>query len=178
MLERLTAPFLALWVEHSRTLQLSVLETLPNEADWQALQTFVRRYGGDLFHARFMTLANLRGVLHRGAGAYLDYLGDNPDPLHPVRLLDDLGRLVSREKAVRFLELTLQAVVENYEEYKDYNTTTTQSDYGENLHVLLEFLRLRRCTNGTPGSSGRWCLPMKFWRGADAMRRRCAGSNR
>ena len=92
MLERLTAPFLALWVEHSRTLQLSMLETLPNEADWKALQAFVRRYGGDLFHARFMTLANLRGVLHGGVGAYLDYLGDNPDPLHPVRLLDDLGR--------------------------------------------------------------------------------------
>jgi hypothetical protein len=143
VLERLTAPFLTFWVEHSRTLQLSVLETLPTDADWQALQAFVQRYGGDLFHARFMTLANLRGVLHRGAGVYLDYIGDNPDPLRPVRLLDDLGRSISREKAVRYLELTLQAVVENYEEYKDYNTTTTQSDYGENLHVLLEFLRLK-----------------------------------
>ena len=143
VLERLTAPFLALWVEHSRSLQLSVLETFPTDADWHALQAFVQRYGRDLFHARFMTLGNLRGVLHRGVGAYLDYLGDNTDPLHPVRLLDDLGRLVSREKAVRFLEMTLQAVVENYEEYKDYNTTTTQSDYGENLHVLLEFLRLK-----------------------------------
>ena len=39
--------------------------------------------------------------------------------------------------------MILQAVVENYEEYKDYNTTTTQSDYGENLHVLLDFLRLK-----------------------------------
>ena len=44
---------------------------------------------------------------------------------------------------MRRLELVLQAVVENYEEYKDYNTTTTQSDYGENLHVLLDFLRLK-----------------------------------
>jgi hypothetical protein len=143
VLERLTAPFLALWVEHSRTLQLSVLETLPNDADWYALQGFVERYGGDLFHSRFMTLANLRGVLHRGVGAYLDYLGDNPDPLHPVKLLDDLSSSVNREKAVVFLELTLQTVVENYEEYKDYNTTTTQSDYGENLHILLEFLRMK-----------------------------------
>ena len=48
-----------------------------------------------------------------------------------------------REEPCDFLELMLQAVVENYEEYKDYNTTTTQSDYGENLHVLLEFLRLK-----------------------------------
>jgi hypothetical protein len=142
-LQRLTAPFLTLWIEHSRTLQLSVLERLANESDWRALQDFVQRYGADLFHARFMTLSNLRGVLHRGAGAYLDYLADNPDPLKPVRLLDELGRSVRREDAVRWLEWVIQAVVENYEEYKDYNTTTTQSDYGENLHVLLDFLRLK-----------------------------------
>jgi hypothetical protein len=41
------------------------------------------------------------------------------------------------------LETVLQAVVENYDEYRDYNTTTTQSDYGENLFVLLDFLRLK-----------------------------------
>jgi hypothetical protein len=143
LLERLTAPFLKLWVEHSRSLQLSVLETAGGEAEWQSLRQFVQRYGADLFHARFMTLANLRGILHRGVGPYLDYLRDNPDPLRPIRLLDDLGRGVRRDDAVRFLEIVLQAVVENYEEYRDYNTTTTQSDYGENLHVLLDFLRLK-----------------------------------
>ncbi len=143
VLERLTAPFLTLWIEHSRSLQLSVLETLTGESEWRAVQAFVQRYGADLFHARFMTLANLRGILHRGAAAYLDYLSDNPDPLHPVRLLEELGRTIRREDAIRRLEIVLQAVIENYEEYKDYNTTTTQSDYGENLHVLLEFLRLK-----------------------------------
>ena len=143
VLERLTAPFMTLWVEHSRSLQLSVLETLTGESEWRAVQAFVQRYGADLFHARFMTLANLRGILHRGAGAYLDYLRDNPDPLRPVRLLEDLDRTLRREDAIRRLEIVLQAVIENYEEYKDYNTTTTQSDYGENLHVLLEFLRLK-----------------------------------
>ncbi len=143
ILERLTAPFLSLWIEHSRSLQLSVLETLTGESEWRALVAFVQRYGGDLFHARFLTLANLRGILHRGVGPHLDYLGDHPDPLRPVRLLDDLGRTLRREDAVRRLEVVLQAVVENYEEYKDYNTTTTQSDYGENLYVLLEFLRLK-----------------------------------
>jgi hypothetical protein len=143
ILERLTAPFLSLWIEHSRSLQLSVLETLTGESEWRALVAFVQRYGGDLFHARFLTLANLRGILHRGVGAYLDYLQDNPDPLHPVRLFDDLGGKLRREDAIRRLEVALQAVVENYEEYKDYNTTTTQSDYGENLYVFLEFLRLK-----------------------------------
>jgi hypothetical protein len=143
VLERLTGPFLSLWMEHSRSLQLSVLETLTGESEWRAVQAFVQRYGADLFHARFMTLANLRGILHRGVGAYLDYLRDNPDPLRPIRLLDELGHSIRREDAIRRLEIVLHAVIENYEEYKDYNTTTTQSDYGENLHVLLEFLRLK-----------------------------------
>jgi hypothetical protein len=142
-LERLTAPFLALWIEHSRTLQLSVLEATGSEAEWRAVVAFVQRYGSDLFHARFLTLGNLRGILHRGVGAYLDYLRESPDPLRPVRLVDDLDGAIPRADAIRRLELVLQAVIENYEEYKDYNTTTTQSDYGENLHVLLDFLRLK-----------------------------------
>ena len=135
----MTAPFLTLWIEHSRSLQLSVLETMTGESEWRAVQAFVQRYGADLFHARFMTLANLRGILHRGVGGYLDYLRDNPDPLQPIRLLDELDNGIRREDAVRRLEIVLQAVVENYEEYKDYNTTTTQSDYGENLHVCWIF---------------------------------------
>ncbi len=143
LLERLTAPFLALWVEHSRTVQISSVEGLADEPEWERLRAFVRRYGGDLFHARFMTLANLRGVLHRGVSAYLDYLQEDADPLHPLKLAEDLGRTVSRADAARRLEFILRAVVENYEEYKDYNATTSQSDYGENLHVLLDFLRLK-----------------------------------
>jgi hypothetical protein len=143
LLERVVEPFLELWVEHSKTLRVSVLEAVETDADWGRLRHFIQRYGGGLFHARFMTLANLRGILHRGVGAYLDYLAENPDPLHPVPLLDDLGRAISRPEAERFLELILQAVTENYEEYKDYNTTTPQSDYGENLHSLLAFLRLK-----------------------------------
>lgn len=143
ILQRLTAPFRDLWLQHSRTLHLSVLESLTGDSEWRALQGFVQRYGSDLFQARFMTLANLRGILHRGVSAWMDYTRENPDPLHPIKLLDEIGRTIRREDAVRRLEVVLQAVVENYEEYKDYNTTTTQSDYGENLHVLLDFLRLK-----------------------------------
>jgi len=39
--------------------------------------------------------------------------------------------------------LILEAVVENYGEYRDYNSTTTQSDHGELLYMFLDFLRLR-----------------------------------
>ena len=141
-LVELAGPFIALWGEYSESLQLSSLEAIP-EAEWGALEAFIRRYGGDLFHAKFMTLANLRGILHRGAGAHLDYLRDNPDPLHPVRLIDDLDGAVPRGHAERMIEHVLRALIENYDVYKDYNATTAQSDYGENLYMLLEFLRLK-----------------------------------
>jgi hypothetical protein len=143
LLESLTGPFLMLWIEHGRALQLSTLETVATPEQWQQLGTFIKKYGADIFHARFMTLANLRGILHRGVAGFLDYLRDNPDPLHPVRLLDDIGDTIGREEALAHLQFVLQSIVENYEEYKDYNTTTAQSDYGENLHVLLDFLRLK-----------------------------------
>ncbi|HLN28042.1 MAG TPA: hypothetical protein VK395_09865 [Gemmataceae bacterium] len=143
LLEALTRPFLRIWVEHSQTLQLTALESVSTEAEWEKLRAWVQRYGHDLFHAKFMTLANLRGILHRGIGAYLDYLRDNPDPLHPVKLIEELDQDADRAEALRILQVILGALVENYEEYKDYNTTTPQSDYGENLHMLLDFLRLK-----------------------------------
>jgi hypothetical protein len=144
LLERLTSPFLTLWIEHSQTLQLSVLEGVQADTDWKALTGFIQRYGRDLFHARFLTLGNLRGILHRGCAAYLGYLQENPDPVKPIRLIKELDEgNERREDVARRLETVIQAVVENYEEFKDYNTTTTQSDYGENLHVLLDFLRIK-----------------------------------
>jgi hypothetical protein len=143
LLRQVIEPLVDLWVKHSRTLRLSVLETVRDEADWAALRDFIRRYGRDLFTVRFLALANLRGVLHGGVGTYLDYLAQNEDPLHPVLLVQELGRKVTRRDAERHLQTVLQALIENYEEYKDYNTTTPQSDYGENLYLLLEFLRLK-----------------------------------
>ena len=58
-------------------------------------------------------------------------------------MLDDLGNRVPREEAVRWLTVAMEAVVENYAEYIDYNSTTTQSDRGDMLYTLLDFLRLR-----------------------------------
>ncbi len=36
-----------------------------------------------------------------------------------------------------------EAIIDHYSEYRDYNSTTTQSDRGEMLYMLLDFLRLR-----------------------------------
>ncbi len=48
-----------------------------------------------------------------------------------------------REQAVKCLKRVLRAVLENFEEYNDYKITTPQSDYGQNLHLLLDFLRIK-----------------------------------
>jgi hypothetical protein len=143
LLDTLTTPFLGLWIDHARSLQLSTLETVRDDDEWDALDDFVKRYGRDLFDTRFLTLGNLRGILHRGVGGWLEYLRENPDPLHPIRLIDDLDRDISREVAIARLQVILQAIVENYEEYKDFNATTTQSDDGGSLYILLDFLRLK-----------------------------------
>jgi hypothetical protein len=142
LLEVLSGPFLVLWTNYCQSLQLSSLETIRNE-EWDPLRVFIKRYGRDLFHARFMTLANLRGIQHRGVATYVDYLRDNPDPLHPVRLVEDLEGRVDRSEAERSLDHVIRVLVENYEEFKDYNTTTAHSDYGDNLYMLLDFLRLK-----------------------------------
>ena len=40
------------------------------------------------------------------------------------------------------LNLIYQVVVEKFDRFLEYNTTTTQSDYGEHFYSLLDFLRL------------------------------------
>ncbi|HMF19941.1 MAG TPA: hypothetical protein VKE98_22235, partial [Gemmataceae bacterium] len=143
LLETIIEPFLALWIEHSKTMRIAVLEQMTDDAAWDKLRDFIRRYGKDLFQQRFMTLANLRGILNQGVGVFLDYLAANPDPLHPVGLIEELNQKIPRQEAERILELIMQTIVENYEEYRDYNATTTQSDYGENLHQLFDFLQIK-----------------------------------
>jgi hypothetical protein len=54
-----------------------------------------------------------------------------------------LGGAISRDDAARWLTLAIESIVENYREYRDYNTTTTHSDHGELLYTLIDFLRLR-----------------------------------
>jgi len=65
---------------------------------------------------------------------------------HPelqIRLVEELNDQISLTEAAELLTLVLESIVENYGEYRDYNSTTTQSDRGEMLYTLLDFLRLR-----------------------------------
>jgi hypothetical protein len=142
LMERPIEVLLKRWLSHSRHVRLSVLEVVADEARWQEVRQFIERYGHDLFSQRFLTTyGKLRTILHQGVDAYLRALEESDDEEKP-RLLEDLDGPLSRSDAVRWLELCLEAVVENYSEYLDYNSTTTQSDRGEMLYVLLDFLRL------------------------------------
>lgn len=133
--------YLRLWLKHSATMRLSSVEVLKEPGTWRKVKSFIKKYGSDLFHPRMLSMGNLRGIVQRGAEAYLDYLAENEDPIHPVKLLEDLDRTISRGEAAFLLETILRCIVEKFDRFLEYNTTTTQSDYGEQLHCLLDFLR-------------------------------------
>ena len=88
-------------------------------------------------------MGNLRAILHQGVDAWLTRLEQEPEGDEPLLLLEELGDKISRAEAIKHLSLVIEAIVENYSEYRDYNSTTTQSDRGDLLYTLLDFLRLR-----------------------------------
>ena len=143
VLGELVARYRRLWLKHSQTTRLSTVEGLLHEGVWEEARTFVERYGADLFHARILTLGNLRTIIHNSIDRFLEYLEENEDPLHPIALLEDLRNgQIDRHTAVDFLELIYGSVVDKIDRFVEYNTTTTQSDYGEMFYCLLDFLRV------------------------------------
>ena len=143
LLEQTAETLLRCWLAHSRGVRLSVLESVSDEKQWTKLRKFIERYGSDLFTQHFMNLGNLRAILLAGVEAYLDWIREMPEDDVSLRLLNDLNGPLNRSEAVHWLGLAIEAVVENYPEYVDYNSITTQSDRGEMLYTLLDFLRLR-----------------------------------
>jgi hypothetical protein len=142
-LEKLTESLLTGWLGHSRTLRLSVLERIHDRATWKKTVAFVEQYGDEIFTQRFLNLGNIRAILHQGVGRWLSSLQEEPRDDAPQKLLDDLEAGADLEETAEQLHLVLESIVENYGEYRDYNSTTTQSDKGELLYMLLDFLRLR-----------------------------------
>lgn len=141
-LQDLTESELGRWLAHSKTVRLSVVERLNDPREWERFVRFVERYGEDLFTQRFLTLSNLRAILHQKVAVWLENLRESPSEASP-RLLEALDQEIPADEAARWLTVAIEAVVENYAVYRDYNATTTQSDRGEMLHALIDFLRLK-----------------------------------
>ena len=142
-LQTLAEAMLKRWLDHSRSLRLSVLEKLHLEKErWPALVKFIETYGHDLFTPRFLNLGNLRAILHQTVDAWLGKIQEADRDEDVPQLVHDLDDKLPRSVAVEQLTLIIEAIVENYGQYKDFNSTTTQSDRGELLYVLIDFLRL------------------------------------
>lgn len=142
-LGRVLDPYQWIWREHSRTMRISAVDAIRKSGDWEEVVEFIKRYGGDLFHASQLTLGNVRAILHNGVDWFLDYLEEEQDPLHPIRLLEDLDSgIIDRGDAEWCLEQIYSVIVDRFDRFLEYNTTTTQSDYGEQIYSLLDFLKL------------------------------------
>ncbi|HEV3416685.1 MAG TPA: hypothetical protein VG056_07740 [Pirellulales bacterium] len=142
-LQQVTESLLPQWGSHSHTLRLSALEKVASEKDWNELVAFIKRYGHDLFTQTFFGFGNLRAIMHQGIEAWLEQLSADPEAHDNMRLIADLDGRLPRNQARRHLGIVIEAVMENYAEYRDYNATTTQSDQGELLYTLLDFLRVK-----------------------------------
>ncbi len=134
--------YMKLWLTHSRSMRLSSVEEMSETSVWKRVRTFIETYGADLFHAKVLTLGNIRTILDAGIEDFLDYLDESRDPIHPVKLIDDLeAGAIDSEKAMTYLEMIYETIVDKFDRYVEYNTTTTHSDYGEKFYCLLDFLR-------------------------------------
>jgi len=131
------------WLKHSRTMRLSSAEALNQDFVWQEVKQFIELYGADLFHAQYLTLGNLRAILHNGIEQYLNYLVEFQDPAQPMALLTDLEEgNIDMDEAVTNLKVIFESIVDKFDRFVEYNSTTTQSDYGEMFYCLLDFLRI------------------------------------
>jgi hypothetical protein len=152
-LSLLVPKLLETWMTHARQLRLSVLERIREEKSFATMREFIEHYGSGLFTQHVLAPPSLRGILRGGVKPFLERMLDrdrdddgSPETStrRPARLLEALatGTLPMKVAQSR-IRLILESIAENHAEYRDWNSTTTQSDRGENLHVLLDFLRLK-----------------------------------
>ena len=152
-LEQVTEALLSSWLAHSQTLRLSILERVAHRNTWDNVVQFIEKYGGEIFTQQFLAIGNIRGILLQGVDTWL--LAIREEPHLELRLLDALERDIPVKEASNILSLILESIVENYSEYRDYNSTTTQSDRGELLYTLLDFCDCEFAMIVSAGISGR-----------------------
>ena len=142
-LQRLLDAYSGLWIRHSSSMRLSVVEELNDPARSEEIRAFIETYGDDLFHTRMLTLGNARAIVQHGADSLLDELENTVAVFQPCRIVDDIrASKLDREEAVEMMEFVYESVVDNFDRFLEYNTTTTHSDYGNRLFCLLDFLKL------------------------------------
>ena len=137
---------LMLWLSHSQTLRLSVLEKVRESRDnqeWERMVEFIDQFGDGIFTQQFLSLSNIRAILHQGVDQWLESVEEQESDPFGWQVIGKIQQGYPRGDAVRNLTWVLEAIIENFNEYRDYNCTTTQSDNGRLLYIFLDFLRLR-----------------------------------
>ncbi|MEW4455352.1 hypothetical protein AB1L30_21970 [Bremerella sp. JC817] len=142
-LEHVTQNLLIVWLNHSRTLRLSAVEKFADPNQWKLVQAFIQRYGGDLFTQHFFNRGNIRSILHGGVETWIEKVRQQWPEDHWPLFIQAMGTNINRTESIACFSMVIEAVLENFPEYRDYNSTTTQSDRGEYLYMFLDFLRLR-----------------------------------
>lgn len=140
---QIVSRFSDLWTQYISSVRISELERRRSRAEWSETVKFIKTFGRGLFTQAFMAEGNLRGLVHQGA---IDYLGRwiHADEFadHPLTEAIEQG-VIGRKNAADQLDFIARSMLECYDVYRDYNTTTPQSDYGENLHLVFELLKHR-----------------------------------
>ncbi|QDT65388.1 hypothetical protein [Calycomorphotria hydatis] len=135
--------FAKLWLRHGRTMRLSAVEAFLDEKLWDRTKKFIVEYGADLLHARLMTVSNLRAILHEGVPAFIDQLLEEDLLGIGENLADGIRQeKLTRKHVTELLELIFTTVLDELDRFVEYNTTTTQSDYGDKFDRFLDLLRL------------------------------------
>lgn len=147
-MERTIEALLACWLSHSHHIRISPIESIMEKTRWDGVRLFIQRYGKDIFTQQNMNFGNLRAVLHQGVEDFLRSLvklrNDGGEIEMCNLLVDDLlSKKIDWGVAVAQLEIILESIAENYSEYVDYNSTTTHSDHGDKLYMLLDMLRVQ-----------------------------------
>ena len=144
LIERTTEVLLHSWLNHSRTLRLSILEVIDSQTAWDELTEFIKKYGRGVFTQGFLKLSNVRAILHQGVDAWLRHAIEQQEtsPMSQIIAAIDSGEL-KIETTVKWMSVILETILDHNVEYRDYNSTTTQSDRGEMIYMLIDFLRLR-----------------------------------
>lgn len=140
-LGQLVEPLMRIWLNHSRQLQLSVVEQFQKDDRFEEIADFIRKFGDELFTNAFCNHAHMLAVLRMGTANYLKHLRESADDFVDGKLGRALDRDLPLPRAAHLLQWILESLVANFTEYRDYDTTTTQSDRGDLLYIFLDLLR-------------------------------------
>ncbi|MDR1053581.1 MAG: hypothetical protein LBL39_05345 [Planctomycetaceae bacterium] len=147
-MERTVEVLLTSWLLHSRQIRISPIESIVDRLQWDRTRSFILRYGKDIFTQQNMGFSNLRAILHQGIENFLKSLvkiKENEGTIEMCEMLveDLLQKRLDWGIAISQLEIIFESIAENYSEYIDYNSTTTHSDHGDKLYMLLDMLRVQ-----------------------------------